>query len=183
MAWANTDIGARWAAHAIACKVIPLLGFKQHLCSRPCTSLIALPWTRSRLCTALTPQVSPGFIFTLGSEGWCCRRDKEGTDKKTPTIPIALYADNGKHPSRYWGCSYRLQFRWMQAVRAVPFCSSSSRHENDKTPFSLTWLSFKENLNFKSLNFFNELRDLVVFPDLVLFGIISTVSLIWLEWY
>ena len=37
--------------------------------------------------------------------------------------------------------------------------------------------------NFKSLNFFNELRDLVVFPDPVLFGIVSTVSLIWLEWY
>lgn len=37
--------------------------------------------------------------------------------------------------------------------------------------------------NFKSLNFFIEWRDLVVFPDLVLFGIVSTVSLIWLEWY
>lgn len=116
--------------------------------------------------------------------GQIVKEQTKKNEKKKGAIPIALHADNGnlKHSSKYfWDVSTILfssdEYTCHCSVACCTFLlfQLSACKLQNALQFNMA--------EFKSLKFFNELRDLVVFPDLVLFGIISTVSLIWLEWY
>lgn len=102
---------------------------------------------------------------------------------------IALRADSGnlEQSSLYFSktfvpcCSAVMGTE--RFVAGSPFFSPQLSAWKLQNALQFNMAEFKKKTNFKSLNFFIEWRDLVVFPDLVLFGIVSTVSLIWLEWY